>query len=116
MCYFCSLKQDGLVGIVEDNYPVTKGHVLIFPTQHIRYLEDVPEDTLTELWATVTRFVRELDCDCNIGINNGRWAGQTVHHLHVHIIPRTEGDVADPRGGVRWVIPEKADYWTGLGR
>jgi diadenosine tetraphosphate (Ap4A) HIT family hydrolase len=47
----------------------------------------------------------------NIGVNDGRAAGQTVAHAHIHIIPRYSGDVADPRGGVRWVIAEKAKYW-----
>ena len=47
----------------------------------------------------------------NIGINNGVAAGQTVMHLHIHLIPRYAGDRADPRGGVRWIIPEKAAYW-----
>jgi diadenosine tetraphosphate (Ap4A) HIT family hydrolase len=47
----------------------------------------------------------------NIGINDGAAAGQTVPHLHLHLIPRFEGDLPDPRGGVRWVIPEKAKYW-----
>lgn len=48
----------------------------------------------------------------NIGINDGAAAGQTVPHLHIHLIPRYIGDMADPRGGVRWVIPDKADYWS----
>lgn len=48
----------------------------------------------------------------NIGINDGAAAGQTVPHLHIHLIPRYAGDQEDPRGGVRWVIPEKADYWS----
>lgn len=48
----------------------------------------------------------------NIGINDGVAAGQTVPHLHIHLIPRYSGDLEDPRGGVRWVIPEKADYWS----
>lgn len=48
----------------------------------------------------------------NIGINDGAAAGQTVPHLHMHLIPRYRGDRADPRGGVRWIIPERADYWT----
>ena len=47
----------------------------------------------------------------NIGINDGAAAGQTVPHLHLHLIPRFKGDLPDPRGGVRWVIPEKAKYW-----
>ena len=48
----------------------------------------------------------------NIGINDGAAAGQTVGHLHIHLIPRYAGDQHDPRGGIRWVIPEKAAYWT----
>jgi diadenosine tetraphosphate (Ap4A) HIT family hydrolase len=48
----------------------------------------------------------------NIGVNDGPAAGQTIGHLHMHLIPRFDGDVPDPRGGVRWVLPEKADYWT----
>jgi diadenosine tetraphosphate (Ap4A) HIT family hydrolase len=48
----------------------------------------------------------------NIGINDGPAAGQTVPHLHIHLIPRFKGDLEDPRGGVRWVMPSKADYWT----
>ncbi|MBI4293537.1 MAG: HIT family protein [Betaproteobacteria bacterium] len=48
----------------------------------------------------------------NIGINDGHPAGQTVPHLHIHLIPRYLGDKADPRGGVRWIFPDKADYWT----
>jgi diadenosine tetraphosphate (Ap4A) HIT family hydrolase len=48
----------------------------------------------------------------NIGINDGSAAGQTIPHLHIHLIPRYEGDMDDPRGGVRWIIPEKADYWN----
>ena len=47
----------------------------------------------------------------NMGINDGEAAGQTIHHLHLHVIPRYEGDVEDPRGGIRWVIPERARYW-----
>lgn len=49
----------------------------------------------------------------NIGINDGASAGQTVSHLHIHLIPRYAGDREDPRGGIRWIIPEKADYWSG---
>ena len=52
----------------------------------------------------------------NIGINDGAAAGQTIRHLHMHLIPRYAGDRPDPRGGVRWIIPEKADYWTTADR
>ena len=51
----------------------------------------------------------------NIGINDGTAAGQTVMHVHMHVIPRYRGDRPDPRGGIRWIIPEKADYWSGRG-
>ena len=51
----------------------------------------------------------------NIGINDGAAAGQTVMHVHMHVIPRYRGDWPDPRGGIRWIIPEKADYWSGRG-
>lgn len=71
-----------------------------------------------EVWKLVAEvramLVAELHPDgFNIGLNDGTPAGQTVMHAHVHVIPRQHGDVADPRGGVRWVIPEKAGYWTG---
>jgi diadenosine tetraphosphate (Ap4A) HIT family hydrolase len=51
----------------------------------------------------------------NIGINDGAAAGQTVMHVHMHVIPRYRGDRPDPRGGIRWIIPEKADYWSARG-
>ena len=51
----------------------------------------------------------------NIGINDGVAAGQTVMHVHMHVIPRYRGDRPDPRGGIRWIIPEKADYWSDRG-
>ncbi len=51
----------------------------------------------------------------NIGINDGEAAGQTVPHLHLHLIPRFTGDVPEPRGGIRWIFPDKADYWSGRG-
>ena len=68
------------------------------------------------LLALLDRAKRVLDAELqpqgyNIGINDGAAAGQTVPHLHVHLIPRFEGDLSDPRGGVRWVIPAKAKYW-----
>jgi diadenosine tetraphosphate (Ap4A) HIT family hydrolase len=53
-----------------------------------------------------------LPAGYNIGINDGAAAGQTVPHLHIHLIPRYAGDREDPRGGVRWILPEKADYWS----
>ena len=68
------------------------------------------------MWRLVDRvrasLAAELDPDgFNVGVNDGAAAGQTVAHAHVHVIPRFEGDVADPRGGVRWVVPDRARYW-----
>jgi diadenosine tetraphosphate (Ap4A) HIT family hydrolase len=59
------------------------------------------------------RLTQELRPDgFNIGVNDGEAAGQTIPHLHIHLIPRYKGDRPDPRGGVRWIIPDKADYWS----
>jgi diadenosine tetraphosphate (Ap4A) HIT family hydrolase len=76
-------------------------------------------DELNEIWNTIFEVRRqlqqELDPDgFNVGWNDGAAAGQTVPHAHVHVIPRYAGDVSDPRGGIRWVIPSRADYWTKL--
>jgi diadenosine tetraphosphate (Ap4A) HIT family hydrolase len=77
---------------------------------------DLPEPEYRELWAQVAR-VRSLLAEkfhpsaFNIGVNDGTEAGQTVGHAHIHVIPRYAGDVPDPRGGIRWIIPAKAKYW-----
>ena len=77
---------------------------------------DATEEERTELFEAVAiamDAIREVHAPhgYNIGINDGAAAGQTIDHLHLHVIPRYEGDVPDPRGGIRWVIPEKARYW-----
>ena len=68
-----------------------------------------------ELLAEATRQLQAefAPAGYNIGINDGTAAGQTVGHVHIHLIPRYPGDLPDPRGGIRWVMPERADYWTG---
>lgn len=102
-----------------DGFPVSHGHTLVVPLRHIARLDDCTEEELDAIWALVTRvraaLAAELDPSpdgFNIGINDGEAAGQTVPHLHVHVIPRYQGDVPDPRGGVRWVLPERAVYWS----
>ena len=68
------------------------------------------------LWQARAKLASEVHPDgFNVGVNAGQAAGQTVMHVHIHLIPRYTGDVADPRGGVRFVIPEKAKYWQDAG-
>ena len=121
-CPFCELPaarilaEDELAVVIRDAFPVSEGHTIIVPRRHIRSFF---EATATER-ASLLRLLDEakvtLDAEnqpdgYNIGINDGVAAGQTVPHLHIHLIPRYVGDRLDPRGGVRWVLPEKAKYW-----
>jgi diadenosine tetraphosphate (Ap4A) HIT family hydrolase len=99
-----------------DNYPVAEGHTLVVPKLTVGSLYDLPEAVQAEIWDTVSR-VRAIQVErfhpdgFNIGVNDGPAAGQTISHAHVHVIPRYVGDVPDPRGGIRWVIPQRARYW-----
>ena len=101
-----------------DEFPVSKGHTLVVPRDHVSRLEELEPTAWTELFDLV-RHVAELAGlpqviqGLNIGVNDGKAAGQTVDHAHVHVIPRRTGDVKDPRVGVRWGLPETADYWCG---
>lgn len=102
---------------IRDGYPLTEGHSLVIPNNHVGSFFELSSEIQTDLIALVSRVRDELIQefginDVNIGINDGPLAGQTVPHCHIHVIPRREGDVVDPRGGVRWIIPEKADYWS----
>ena len=99
-----------------DGYPVSKGHLLIIPFRHVANFFDLTEDerkaTLELVWQTCAKLESELHPDgYNLGVNVGKPAGQTVMHVHLHLIPRYQGDVPDPRGGVRWIMPTKARYW-----
>lgn len=101
-----------------DLYPVGPGHTLVVPREHRSNLFKLDPAVRAAVWALVDEvhrdLVKELDPDgFNIGLNEGTDAGRTVDHAHVHIIPRFKGDVPDPRGGVRWVLPDHADYWSG---
>ena len=122
-CPFCTLPQSRIVGEnahaiwIRDGFPVSPGHSLIIPKRHVASFFTVTEQeraSLLELLDQAQAVVeREFHPDgYNIGINDGPAAGQTVQHLHIHLIPRFKGDLPDPRGGVRWIIPEKADYWS----
>ncbi|MGZ3767677.1 MAG: HIT family protein [Mucilaginibacter sp.] len=122
-CPFCTLPHErvkrqndpGLV--IRDGYPISPGHTLIIPKRHIASFFQLQKQEHDALMRLVEEAKLDLDEEFkpdayNIGINDGPVAGQTVPHLHIHLIPRYQGDQEDPRGGVRWLIPEKAKYWT----
>jgi diadenosine tetraphosphate (Ap4A) HIT family hydrolase len=103
--------------LIEDAFPITIGHSLIIPKRHISSFFESTESekrALLELLGDAKGIAstKHKSSSYNIGINDGLAAGQTVPHLHIHLIPRYEQANTDPRGGVRWVIPEKADYWS----
>jgi diadenosine tetraphosphate (Ap4A) HIT family hydrolase len=119
---FCSLPssriicEDSLSLVIRDAYPISKGHSLIIPKRHVASLFDLTDDERTRLFQHLSKAKTALGAEFkpdayNIGINEGAAAGQTVFHLHVHLIPRYHGDKDDPRGGVRWIFPDKASYW-----
>lgn len=121
-CPFCSLPQSRVIDssplglVIRDAFPISPGHTLIIPKRHVGSFFDLEADERAELLALLCQAKDVADKEFspqgyNIGINDGAAAGQTVPHLHLHLIPRFEGDLPDPRGGVRWVIPEKAKYW-----
>jgi diadenosine tetraphosphate (Ap4A) HIT family hydrolase len=100
-----------------DGFPVSSGHALIIPKRHIASLFNAARkerEALFDLLEHVkTELLENYNPDgFNIGINDGTAAGQTVMHLHIHLIPRYTGDQTDPRGGVRWIFPDKAAYWN----
>jgi len=111
------LAEDELFTIAWDRYPVSPGHTLIIVRRVVaRFADLTPEEKLRLVhwvdWCVNYMETLEPRPDgFNIGVNDGPAAGQTVGQLHVHVIPRYQGDVPDPRGGVRFVIPEKARYW-----
>jgi diadenosine tetraphosphate (Ap4A) HIT family hydrolase len=122
-CPFCRpdrdrvLHDDRLVFVLRDGFPVSPGHVLVIPHRHVgSFFETTLEErrAILESLELAKHSVEQAHRPdgWTIGINDGAAAGQTVPHLHVHLIPRYDSDRPDPRGGVRWVLPDKADYWT----
>jgi diadenosine tetraphosphate (Ap4A) HIT family hydrolase len=103
---------------IEDGFPVSPGHTLVIPRREVRTWFDATPAEQAAIFALVDEVKRLLDArdprpdGYNVGFNAGEAAGQTVMHLHVHVIPRYRGDVDDPRGGVRHVIPSKGNYLT----
>lgn len=122
-CPFCTLTESRirfeseLAVAVDDAHPVAPGHTLVVPRRHARsyfMLDEVERLAISRMMDTVQRDLAErMKPDAyTIGINDGPAAGQSIPHVHIHLIPRYGGDRDNPRGGVRWVLPDKADYWT----
>jgi diadenosine tetraphosphate (Ap4A) HIT family hydrolase len=100
---------------IKDQFPVTQGHVLIIPYEHIEHWFKASKEVQDDIMHALSHMKARLDAEYNpdgynIGANCGEAAGQTVMHLHVHLIPRYKGDMENPRGGVRGVIPAKQKY------
>jgi diadenosine tetraphosphate (Ap4A) HIT family hydrolase len=121
-CPFCRLEKYATYLVSEfalafhDAYPISEGHTLVVPKRHVASLFDLAEKEQAAVWTLVAhvraKLMAELKPDgFNVGLNDGTAAGQTVMHAHVHVIPRRLGDADDPRGGIRWILPKKAQYW-----
>ena len=118
-CTFCNLNSiehsTEFFNIIYDKYPVSKGHLLVISKRHIASYFDLSNDEkheLVEIIDTLQRYLSDTYSPdgFNVGFNDGKCAGQTVQHFHLHIIPRYEGDMENPQGGVRGVIPNKQKY------
>ena len=101
--------------VIYDKFPVNKGHCLIIPKrEYADYFESTKEEIegLNELLFQTKDFIKKKynPDGFNVGINSGKDAGQTIFHMHIHLIPRYKNDVDNPRGGVRGVIPSKKEY------
>ena len=100
---------------VYDKFPVSVGHVLVIPKRHVRDYFELDIKEVSSLWGMVIQVKTIIDSKYNpqgynIGFNVGESAGQTINHVHIHVIPRYKGDMDDPAGGVRHVIPGRGKY------
>ena len=121
-CIFCNEKKNNIVDVNDhayasyDPYPVSEKHCLIVPKRHVKDYFDLSEKEIlacNQLIKSMKIKIEEKDKSVkgfNIGTNSGKAAGQSIMHCHVHLIPRREGDVKNPQGGVRSVIPLKQYY------
>lgn len=120
-CIFCDrenldiIAENKLCYAIYDKYPVNLGHVLIIPKRHFSNFFDATEKEIVDIYELIHKCKIILDekhkpTGYNIGINIGESAGQTIMHLHVHLIPRYDNDVKDPRGGIRNLKPQLVPY------
>ena len=121
-CIFCNIDHSRIIDsndffyVIRDIYPVTELHTLMIPHRHISSYFDLTENEQISLFALLKSHKEQLFktdpsiTGFNIGVNDGEDAGQTIFHCHIHLIPRRKGDVANARGGVRGVVPNKQNY------
>lgn len=118
MCDFCKLAESGEgwvlssehFFVISDRAPVTEGHMLIVSKRHVPDIFHLPQEVMESLWVVIHNTWATLQAmyrpdGYNLGTNVGEAAGQTRMHFHMHVIPRRKGDVPDPRGGIRNIIP-----------
>lgn len=121
-CPFCApitaeiIAEDPAGVALLDRFPVSRGHCLIVPRRHVASFFDLTPPERVALLQLAEKAKAVLDAThrpdgYNLGINDGAAAGQTIPHVHLHLIPRYAGDHEDPRGGVRWIFAERARYW-----
>jgi ATP adenylyltransferase len=123
-CFICDklyrdagiIDSDDFVSVILDGYPVTRFHTLIIPNRHIESHFDLTKDEKSSMLAMIDKIAAKMKrkdnsiTGFNIGWNDGESAGQTVPHTHCHLIPRRDGDIKDPTGGIRGAIPSKRIY------
>ena len=120
-CPFCNISEDRIIASNKfclaffDGFPVSEGHALVIPRRHVASFFDLTPEERSSMFALADRVKADIDSrfhpdGYNIGINVGLAAGQSVFHVHLHLIPRYQGDVENPKGGVRGVIPGKQNY------
>ena len=122
-CPFCAsieagelLADGGLAVAIGDRFPLNPGHCLVISRRHVADFFDLEAEEQGAVLALVAEMRAVLSSrhhfdGLNVGLNVGAAGGQTIEHAHWHVIPRYRGDVPDPRGGIRWVVPDRAAYW-----
>jgi diadenosine tetraphosphate (Ap4A) HIT family hydrolase len=122
ICIFCAMPRERVIAsnslayAIRDGFPVTPLHTLIIPKRHTVDYFDLTKEELLACDELLKKVKKDIQCEdasvdgFNIGMNAGEVAGQTIFHCHIHLIPRRRGDVENPRGGVRHLIPNKGFY------
>jgi diadenosine tetraphosphate (Ap4A) HIT family hydrolase len=119
-CLFCKdargvSLQNAFAYSARDSYPTSPGHTLVIPRRHVASFFELTPEEVAACMTLITEEKRLIDAEFkpdgyNVGVNIGPAAGQSIFHVHIHLIPRYTGDVENPQGGVRHVLPKKAHY------